>query len=83
MDDGKMLIDIEHFESLVAAQSKLNAILDYIEYNSRFSEASVILAIAGEPFRAEEKDRIREEYWNKLVEEEKKDEGTESEAYQN
>ena len=74
MNDGKMLIDVDLFMELVTAQAKLNAILDYIEYNSRFSEASVILAIAGEPFRAEEKDRIREESWKKLVEEEKKNE---------
>ena len=74
MDEGKMLISVEYFAELVTAQARLNAILDYLEYNSRFSESSVILAIAGEPFRAEEKDRIREESWKKLVEEEKKDE---------
>ena len=74
MNDGKMLIDIEHFESLVAAQSKLNAILDYIEYNNRFSEASVILAIAGEPYTAKEKDKAREESWRKLTGGEKEDE---------
>lgn len=82
-ENGKVLIDVDYFATLVATQAKLNAILDYIEYNSRFSEASVILAIAGEPFIAREKDKAREESWKKLVEEEKKNEGTESEAYQN
>lgn len=83
MDEGKMLIDIEYFATLVSAQARLNAIIDYLEYNSRFSEASVILAIAGEPFTALDKDKLREEYWKGLTEGEKKDEGTEAEANQN
>ena len=82
MDEGKMLITIEYFAELVTAQARLNAILDYLEYNSRFSEASVILAIAGEPLRAISKDKEREEAWKQIIEE-KRDEGTETEAYQN
>lgn len=74
MDEGKMLITIEYFAELVTAQARLIAILDYLEYNSRFSESSVILAIAGEPFRAIDKEKEREEAWKKLIEEEKKDE---------
>ena len=83
MDDGKMLIDVTYFAQLVAGNDRLNAIIDYLEYNNNFSEASVILAIAGNPYRAKEKKSEREESWKKLVEEEKKNEGTESEAYQN
>lgn len=82
MDEGKMLITIEYFAELVTAQARLIAILDYLEYNSRFSESSVILAIAGEPFRAIDKEKEREETWKQIIEE-KRDEGTEAEANQN
>lgn len=82
MDEGKMLITIEYFAELVTAQARLNAILDYLEYNSRFSESSVILAIAGEPLRAIDKEKQREEAWKQIIEEER-DEGTEAETNQN
>ena len=83
MNDDKVLISVYYFAELLAAQARLNAVLDYLEYNSRFSESSVILAIAGEPFRAIDKEKEREEAWKKLIEEEKRNEGTEAEANQN
>ena len=73
MDEGKMLISVEYFAELVTAQARLNAIIDYLEYNSRFSESSVILAIAGDPFTALNNDKEREEAWKQIIEE-KKDE---------
>ncbi len=82
MGEGNMTISVEYFAELVSAQARLNAILDYLEYNDRFSESSVILAIAGDPLTALNNDKEREEAWKQIIEE-KRDEGTEAEEYQN